>query len=292
MMKWLNSGPCSTCWWRERNHNSVAETSPSIDLVLVIGDQSHLLPPCPTNIEIGWWLSLDREGSREDLWMEAYVRSLQHMAEAATRWAWMTEGRGMVPQVSPLVQAFLMATGRRVSPCVLRECWPPEHNLIPRQPMDKIQALITQRLDEDAMRKPSYTAWDMFAWPDSNKNKWKEDCLPYSPGTTVDLSSRMLGIWLVLHDEEGRYQGMVRVLRFVGHMLVYDPQMNGARWIAIRVSPHRLEVESQSASNLGNFCPVRLWCQWAQSLHHLPQWNQQWSIHRLELDHRGLCHPT
>ena len=162
----------------------------------------------------------------------------------------------MVPQVSPLVQAFLMATGRHVSPCILRDCWPPEYNIIPRQPMDEIQALITQCLDKDAMQKPSYTAWDMFAWLDSNKNKWKEDCLPYSPGTTVDLSSRMLGIWLVLHDEEGRYQGLARALRFMGHMLVYDPQTNGARWIVMRGVPSSLtEVESRSASDLGNFCP-------------------------------------
>ena len=88
--------------------------------------------PAPTNMEIGWWLSLDQEGSREDLWTEAYMHSLQCMAEAATGWSWMTEGGGMVPQVSPLVQAFLTATGRRVSPCILCECWPPEHNIIPR----------------------------------------------------------------------------------------------------------------------------------------------------------------
>ena len=61
----------------------------------------------------------------------------------------------------------------------------------------------------------------------------------------VDLSSRMLGIWLALHDDEGRYQGVVRVLRFVGHMLVYDPQKNGAGWIAMRGVPSSLtEVES------------------------------------------------
>ena len=93
--------------------------------------------------------------------------------------------------------------------------------------------------------KPSYTAWDMFAWLDSNKNNWKEDCLSYSPGSTVDLSSRMLGIQLALHDEEGRYQGVVRVLKFEGHMLVYDPQMNGAGWIVMRGVPSSLTaVES------------------------------------------------
>ena len=106
------------------------------------------------------------------------------------------------------------------------------------------------------MQKPSYTAWDMFMSLDSNKNNWKEDCLSYSQDATMDLSSRMPGIWLALHDEEGRYQGMVRVLKFVGHMLVYDPQMNGARWIAMRGFPSSLTVvESQSTSDLGNFCP-------------------------------------
>ena len=72
----------------------------------------------------------------------------------------------------------------------------------------------------------------------------------------VDLSLRMPGIRLALHDEEGRYQGVVRVLKCVGHMLVYDPQMNGVGWIAMRGVPSLLTaVESQSASNLGNFCP-------------------------------------
>ena len=110
-----------------------------------------------------------------------------------------------------------------VSPHALRKCWPPEHSIIPRQLVDEICAVVTQCLDEDAMRKPLYTALDMFMWPDSNKNNWKEDCLSYSPGTTVDLSSRMPGIWLALHDEEGKYQGVARVLKFEGHMLVYDP---------------------------------------------------------------------
>ena len=95
------------------------------------------------------------------------------------------------------------------------------------------------------MQKPSYTAWDMFVWPDSNKNNWKEDCLSYSPGSMVDLSLRMLGIWLALHDEEGSYQGVVRVLKSEGHMLVYDLQTNGAGWIVMRGVPSSLTaVES------------------------------------------------
>ena len=90
----------------------------------------------------------------------------------------------------------------------------------------------------------------------SNKNCWKEDCFPYSPGSMVDLSLRMPGIRLALHDEAGRYQGVARVLKFEGHMLVYDPQMNGAGLVVMRGVPSLLtKVESRSTSDLGNFYP-------------------------------------
>ena len=114
----------------------------------------------------------------------------------------------MAPQVSPLVEAFLSATGRHVSPSILWECWPPKHDIVSRQPMDEVRARITHCLDQVATRSPSNIAWDIFTWPDSNKNYWKEDCLPYSPGSTVDLSPRMLGIRLVLRDGVGNYQGV------------------------------------------------------------------------------------
>ena len=40
-------------------------------------------------------------------------------------------------------------------------------------------------------------------------------------------------------------------------MLVYDPQTNGMGWVAMRGIPSSLtEVESRSASNLGNFYPI------------------------------------
>ena len=162
----------------------------------------------------------------------------------------------MVPQISPLVQAFLVATRRRMSPCTICECWLPEHSIVPKEPVDEIHAIVTQHLDENTTRKPSNTVWDMFACPDSDKSNWKEDCLSYSPGATIDLSSRMLGIWLALHNEEGRYQGMARVLKFEGHMLVYDPQTNGAGWIPMRGVPSSLTaVELWSTSDLGNFYP-------------------------------------
>ena len=113
-----------------------------------------------------------------------------------------------------------------------------------------------QWLDETATWKLSYTVWDMFAYPDSNKSNWKEDCLSYSPGATVNLGTRMPGIWLALHDATGRYQGMVRVLKFEGHMLVYDPLTNGAGWIPMRgVSSSLMAVKLWSTGDLGNFYP-------------------------------------
>ena len=197
-------------------------------------------PPTPSNMEIGRWLPLDREGKKEDLWAEAYACCLQRMVEASVRCSWETEGEGMVPQVSPLVQAFLTAMGRSVSLSSVRECWPSKNDIIPRQPMNPLRARITHCLDKAATQSPSTIAWDMFAWPESNRSFWKEDCLPYSPGSMVDLSTRMPGVHLKLHDREGNYQGVARVLKYEGHMLIYNPQTNGAGWVTMRGIPSSL----------------------------------------------------
>ena len=118
---------------------------------------------------------------------------LQRMVEASTGRSWETEGEGMVLQVSPLVQAFLTATGRSVSPSSVRECWPSKNDIVPRQPMNIVQAHITHCLDKVAMQSPSTIAWDMFTWPESNKSFWKEDCLPYSPGSRWILALECWG---------------------------------------------------------------------------------------------------
>ena len=179
------------------------------------------------------------------------------MAEASAGRSWETEGEGMVPQVSPLVQAFLTTMGRSISPSSVRECWPSKNDIVPRQPMNLVWAHITHCLDKVAMRSPSTVAWDMFAWPELNKSFWKEDCLPYSPGSTVDLSTQMPGVRLKLHNREGNYQGVARVLKYEGHMLVYDPQTNGVGWVAMKGVPSLLtKVKVRSAGDLGNFYPV------------------------------------
>ena len=67
----------------------------------------------------------------------------------------------------------------------------------------------------------------------------------------------MPGVCLKLHDWDGNYQGVARVLKYEGHMLVYDPQTNGAGWVAMKGAPCLLtEVEVWSTGDLGNFYPV------------------------------------
>ena len=113
--------------------------------------QTMACPPAPSNMEIGHWLPLDRQGNKEDIWVEAYCGCLQRVAEASVRCSWETEGEGMVLKVSPLVLAFLTATGRSVNPSLVRECWPSENDIIPRQPMNPLRASITHCLDKVAM---------------------------------------------------------------------------------------------------------------------------------------------
>ena len=88
--------------------------------------------------------------------MQAYACCLQRVAEASIGHSWETEGEGMVSQVSPLVQVFLTAMGRSVSPSVVRECWPSKNDIIPRQPMNQLWAHITHCLDRGGHMKPFY----------------------------------------------------------------------------------------------------------------------------------------
>ena len=73
----------------------------------------------------------------------------------------------------------------------------------------------------------------------------------------VDLSTRMPGVRLNLRDQDGNNQGVARVLRYEGHMLVYDPHTNGVGWVTMKGVPASLtEVEARSAEELRNFYPT------------------------------------
>ena len=73
----------------------------------------------------------------------------------------------------------------------------------------------------------------------------------------VDLSTRMPGVCLNLRNRDGNNQGEARVLRYEGHMLVYDPHTNGAGWVTMKGVPASLtEVEAWLAEELRNFYPA------------------------------------
>ena len=46
------------------------------------------------------------------------------MMEASVGRSWITESGNKVPKVSKLVEIFLNATGMRVSPQIIQQCWP------------------------------------------------------------------------------------------------------------------------------------------------------------------------
>ena len=83
-----------------------------------------ICPPAPSSLNIGHWLWEDPKVDERQRWIEAYACSLQHIAEASVGWFWTTEGRTMTPEVSNLVEMFMTMTGMRVSPHLVRECWP------------------------------------------------------------------------------------------------------------------------------------------------------------------------
>ena len=67
----------------------------------------------------------------------------------------------------------------------------------------------------------------------------------------------MPGVHLNLLDHNGNNQGVARVLRYEGYMLVYDPHTNGVGWVAMKGVPASLtKVEAWSAEELGNFYPT------------------------------------
>ena len=67
----------------------------------------------------------------------------------------------------------------------------------------------------------------------------------------------MPGVRLNLLDLDGNHQGVARVLRYEGHMLVYDPHTNSAGWVTMKGVPASLtKVEAWLAEELGNFYPA------------------------------------
>ena len=55
-----------------------------------------------------------------------------------------------MPKISRLVEIFLHATGTRVSPDIICQCWPAQHDEVPVQNLDGIRWDIIFKLDEIA----------------------------------------------------------------------------------------------------------------------------------------------
>ena len=66
-------------------------------------------------------------------WIEAYMCSMQCVAEASVGWYWTAEDGTMTPEVSNLVETFMAMTGMLVSPYIVRECWPLLREETPQQ---------------------------------------------------------------------------------------------------------------------------------------------------------------
>ena len=145
MMKWSASGHYFAHWWMgEELRHGVLHAA-----CYQCGNGPLSCTPHPALLPQPTWRSgaMAASGSRGPRGKQG--RSMDrglcllltmHVAEASSGRSWVTEGEGMAPQVSPLAQAFLSAMGRHVSLSILWECWPPKHDIVPRQPMNEVQA--------------------------------------------------------------------------------------------------------------------------------------------------------
>ena len=131
--------------------------------------------------------------------------TLQHVAEASVGRRWIAYKGIRVPKISRLVEVFLHATGMRVSPDIIRQCWPAWRDDMPVQNLCGIRRNIVFKLDEVAMRCTSPIAWDQFAFPQMDDECLREEALCYRPGKTLDVRTRMPGFRLMLQDDKGEY---------------------------------------------------------------------------------------
>ena len=134
-------------------------------------------PPAPTSLDIGYWLRQTRKNNNRQFWIEAYACALQRVAEASIGRRWIAfEGR-RVPKIARVVEVFLHATGTRVPPERIRQCWSARRAEIPKQSLEGIRQDIIRKLDEVATRCPSPITWDPFAFPLTDDTCWREEAL-------------------------------------------------------------------------------------------------------------------
>ena len=118
---------------------------------------------------------------------------------------WVMERGIRVPKITRVVEIFLNATGTRVSPNIIRQCWPARHEDTLVQNLEGMRQGIVHKLDEVAMQCTSNVAWDQFAFLQMDQEYWREEALCYHPGKTLDVGTRMPGFRLMLQDDKGQY---------------------------------------------------------------------------------------
>ena len=127
----------------------------------------------------------------EPHWFITYSYSLQQVGEAASgqKWAWPAK-EGLEVKVFPLIHAFWEEVGIDLTLACLKLCW----ELIPPTIYHKVEDGLTSQvisfIDELAVRIPSHSMWDQFAWLPSTAIPWAlQEAEPYSycHGQAVDI---------------------------------------------------------------------------------------------------------
>ena len=213
-------------------------------------------PPMPTSMNIRYWLRESDEEDEQQLWIEAYVCALQHVAEASMGQRWIMERGIRVPKITRVVEIFLNAMGMRVSPNIIWQCWPaPCENML-GQNLEGVRQGIVRKLDETAMRCTSNIMWDQFGFLQMDQEYWREEALCYRPGKMLNVGTRMPGFRLMLQDDKGQCPHSGCTLIFEGSMLVYDPQWDIAQRVPIwGMSATLTMTELRAANDLNNMVP-------------------------------------
>ena len=269
-MKWMKECQCSYCdvqlgFWlllRPLTDRGEESTRQLARRLLSMWHWSSAVntptyPPMPTSMNIRYWLHESDKEDEQRLWIEAYACALQCVAEASMDRRWITEGGIRVPKIARVVEIFLNATATWVSPNIIWQCWPAQHENTPVQNSEGVRQSIISKLDETAMRVTSTIAWDQFVFPQMDQEYGREEALCYRPGKTLDVGARMLGFRLMLQDDKGQYPYSSHALIFEGSMLIYDPQWDITQWMPIRGMSATLTMsELCTAINLNNMVPL------------------------------------
>ena len=104
----------------------------------------------------------------------------------------------------------------------------------PQQDLWGVCQTIVKRLDEVVTCHPSITVWNHFAFPQTEEKHWKEEVLSHYLGKVVDDGAHMLGIKLMMQNEEGQYGNAACTLKYEGYMLIYDLQKDVSQWVPVR----------------------------------------------------------